>query len=73
MGGIGTKPWRVEEVEAMLVGHNAEITLFESAADKLLSTAKPLKENAFKVDLAKRCLVHALDRVSNAIDYEDTL
>jgi xanthine dehydrogenase YagS FAD-binding subunit len=73
MGGIGTKPWRAKEVEAMLEGRNAEISLFESAADKLLSTAKPLKENEFKVDLAKRCLVHALDRATAATDYEDTL
>lgn len=73
MGGIGTKPWRSKEVEAMLEGRNAELSLFESAADKLLSTAKPLKENAFKVDLAKRCLVHALDRATAATDYEETL
>jgi xanthine dehydrogenase YagS FAD-binding subunit len=60
MGGIGTKPWRAEEVEAMLQGRNAEQGAFEAAAAKLLSQAKPLKENAFKVELAKRCLVHSL-------------
>ncbi len=60
MGGIGTKPWRATAVETMLSGRSADHALFESAADKLLSEARPLKENAFKVDLAKRCLVHSL-------------
>lgn len=60
MGGIGTKPWRAQEVESMLEGGDADRTAFEKAADKLLSQAKPLKENAFKVELAKRCLVHSL-------------
>lgn len=61
MGGIGTKPWRASEVESMLQGRKAEQSEFESAAAKLLSSAKPLKDNEFKVELAKRCLVHALN------------
>ena len=60
MGGIGTKLWRAKEVESLLEGRNAEQSAFKAAADKLLSGARPLKENAFKVELAKRCLVHSL-------------
>ena len=61
MGGIGTKPWRAKEVESMLEGKAADQAAFAAAADKLLSAAKPLKENAFKVELAKRCLIHSLN------------
>lgn len=66
MGGIGTKPWRTKEIEAMIEGHDADLSLFESAANKFLSAAKPLKENAFKVELAKRCLVHSLETATAA-------
>jgi xanthine dehydrogenase YagS FAD-binding subunit len=65
MGGIGTKPWRCQEVESMLQGSTADTAAFEKAANKLLSAAKPLKENAFKVELAKRCFVHALNTATS--------
>jgi xanthine dehydrogenase YagS FAD-binding subunit len=60
MGGIGSVPWRANVVEKMLQGTRADHKQFEAAADALLKDAKPLKENAFKVELAKRCLVHSL-------------
>lgn len=65
MGGIGTKPWRAKDVEDLLQGHNADATAFEQAATQLLKNAKPLKENAFKVELAKRCLVHSLNTATS--------
>jgi xanthine dehydrogenase YagS FAD-binding subunit len=33
---------------------------FQKAADAALRDAKPQSQNGFKVELAKRCLVHAL-------------
>ncbi len=66
MGGIGTIPWRASNVEKMLEGRRADKKEFEAAADALLKEARPLKENAFKVELAKRCLVHSLS-VSTSI------
>ncbi|HEY9773389.1 MAG TPA: xanthine dehydrogenase family protein subunit M [Planktothrix sp.] len=60
MGGIGAIPWRAGVVEKMLQGERADKGRFEAAADALLKDARPLKENAFKVELAKRCLVHSL-------------
>ncbi len=65
MGGIGTKPWRASDVEKMLQGQRADERAFESAANKLLSAAKPLRDNEFKVELAKRCLVHALSTATS--------
>jgi xanthine dehydrogenase YagS FAD-binding subunit len=64
MGGIGTKPWRMPEAEAALSGQPVEEAVMRKAAEAGLSTAKPQNENAFKVELAKRCLVHALKQAA---------
>jgi xanthine dehydrogenase YagS FAD-binding subunit len=60
LGGVGTKPWRSQEAEAVLVGQPANGATFRSAAEAALRDAKPQSENGFKVELAKRCLTHAL-------------
>lgn len=60
MGGIGAIPWRVKEIENAITGKRADEKLFENAARDFLKQAKPLKQNEFKVELAKRCIVHAL-------------
>jgi xanthine dehydrogenase YagS FAD-binding subunit len=60
LGGVGTKPWRSPEAEAALTGQAATDATFRSAAEAALRGARPQSENAFKVELAKRCVVHAL-------------
>lgn len=60
MGGVGTKPWRCHEAEAVLNGKPANASNFRKAADAALAGAKPRTDNAFKVELAKRCLVRTL-------------
>ena len=57
MGGVGTKPWRSHEAEAALMGKPADAASFRKAAEAALAGAKPRTDNAFKVELAKRCLV----------------
>ena len=60
LGGVGTKPWRSKEAEAALTGQPATEASFRAAAEAALSDAKPQSENGFKVELSKRCIVHAL-------------
>jgi xanthine dehydrogenase YagS FAD-binding subunit len=60
LGGVGTKPWRSTEAEQALTGQSATEDVFRKAAEAALRGAKPQSENGFKVELAKRCLVHAL-------------
>ena len=60
LGGVGTKPWRSPEAEAALVGRPAEAAGFRRAAEAALHDARPQSENAFKIELAKRCLTYAL-------------
>src|SRR6185503_5478133 len=64
LGGIATKPWRSREAEHALIGKPASAATFRAAANAALAGAKPHKDNAFKVELAKRTLVRALTEVS---------
>ncbi len=64
LGGVGTKPWRSPEAEAELTGQSATQAVFQKAAEAALRDAKPQSQNGFKVELAKRCLVHALKLVT---------
>jgi len=67
MGGVGTKPWRSREAEAQLSGAPAVKSTFEKAAEAALAGARPLRDNAFKVELAKRALCEALRLVSEGV------
>jgi xanthine dehydrogenase YagS FAD-binding subunit len=60
LGGVGTKPWRSPEAEAELAGKPANDVSFRQAAEAALRNARPQSENKFKIELAKRCLIHAL-------------
>jgi xanthine dehydrogenase YagS FAD-binding subunit len=64
LGGVGTKPWRSPEAEAELTGQSVTQAVFQKAAEAALRDAKPQSQNGFKVELAKRCLVHALKLVT---------
>jgi xanthine dehydrogenase YagS FAD-binding subunit len=64
LGGVGTKPWRSTQAEALLIGATAGETAFRAAADAALRDARPQSQNGFKVELARRCLVHALKQAT---------
>jgi xanthine dehydrogenase YagS FAD-binding subunit len=60
LGGVGTKPWKSTEAEGELTGQSPTQAVFQKAAEAALREARPQSQNGFKVELAKRCLVHAL-------------
>jgi xanthine dehydrogenase YagS FAD-binding subunit len=60
LGGVGTKPWRSLEAEAVLHGAPADPISFRRAAEAALKDARPQSQNGFKVELARRCIVRAL-------------
>jgi xanthine dehydrogenase YagS FAD-binding subunit len=66
LGGVGTKPWRAHEAEAALLHHPAETATFQRAALAALRDAHPQSENAFKVELTRRCITHALTQATLA-------
>jgi xanthine dehydrogenase YagS FAD-binding subunit len=60
LGGVALKPWRSPEAENALTGQNAGREVFQHAASLALSGAKGYEHNAFKIEMAKQCIVRAL-------------
>ena len=61
VGGVGTRPWRLRDCEAALVGKRLERPTFEAAAHLATQGARPLQHNHFKVELLPRTIVRALE------------
>jgi xanthine dehydrogenase YagS FAD-binding subunit len=57
---VGTKPWRARAAEAVLIGQRPSRDLFRAAAEAEMKSAEPRRQNAYKIELAKRTLVRAL-------------
>ena len=66
LGGVAHKPWRASKVEAALRGGPATAEAFGAAADAELADAAPLKDNGFKVELARRTMVAVLGALKDA-------
>jgi xanthine dehydrogenase YagS FAD-binding subunit len=60
LGGVAHKPWRATAAEAALRGAPATEESFRHAAEAELAAAVPLRENAFKVPLARNVIVRTL-------------
>ena len=60
LGGVAHKPWRAWKAEAALRGGPATEQAFRTAAEAELSDAVPLRDNAFKIELARRTMVAVL-------------
>ena len=67
MGGVGTKPWRMTSAERTLTGASVDEATIVAAAKAALADARPQSENGFKVELAQRCLAHALRLASGLV------
>jgi xanthine dehydrogenase YagS FAD-binding subunit len=59
-GGVAHVPWRATKAELTLRGAPATEETFSRAADAELADALPLRDNAFKVPLARNVLVRTL-------------
>ncbi len=66
LGGVAHRPWRAHAAEAALVGAAASGESFLAAADAELAAAVPLRDNAFKIELARRTIVAVLSDLSGA-------
>ena len=64
LGGVAHKPWRNPDAEGLLVGRTPSDAAFEQAAAALLEhaspTGRPGNDNAFKIPMARRAIVRAL-------------
>jgi len=64
LGGVGTVPWRALEAERLLRGAPATGRTFQAAAQAALGDPFTVAGTAFKVELAERTIVRALQTVS---------
>jgi xanthine dehydrogenase YagS FAD-binding subunit len=65
LGGVAHKPWRVPEAEALLRGGMPERALLDLVAGRLLEGAVGLGGNDFKIELARRAIVRALEQAAS--------
>jgi xanthine dehydrogenase YagS FAD-binding subunit len=63
LGGVATKPWRATAAERALAGQRPGRAVFERAAGLALEGAKAQPTNEFKIELARRTIVRALEEV----------
>jgi xanthine dehydrogenase YagS FAD-binding subunit len=59
-------PWRAREAEALLQGAEPGLPLFRQAADAALAGATGFEHNRFKIELAQRSIVRALETTSRS-------
>ena len=64
LGGVAHVPWRAERAEAVLRGAEARPDTFAAAAEAELEHAQPLRDNAFKVPLARNVLIRTLSELT---------
>ena len=66
LGGVAHKPWRAWKAEAALKGRPATAQNFRAAAEAELADARPLRDNGFKIELAKRTIAAVLGELAQA-------
>jgi xanthine dehydrogenase YagS FAD-binding subunit len=64
LGGVAHKPWRAHTAEGLLRRGQPSEALFRHAAEAELAPARPLRDNGFKVELAKRTIVAVLSQLA---------
>ncbi len=64
LGGVAHKPWRAMKAEEALRGEPANEANFRAAADIEFEDAEPLRDNAFKIPLARNVITRTLLELS---------
>jgi xanthine dehydrogenase YagS FAD-binding subunit len=66
LGGVAHKPWRALRAETAMLGEPAREETFARAADAVLAEARPLRDNAYKLPLARNLIVSTLAEIARA-------
>lgn len=66
LGGVAHKPWRATQTENLLLGRPLSFDGLQAAAKAAVEGAKPYRYNAFKVELAQRAVVRAVQMAQDA-------
>ncbi|EYT79460.1 MULTISPECIES: FAD binding domain-containing protein [unclassified Streptomyces] len=63
-GALAHRPWRARRAEEALLGGPVTAEAFAAAVDRELAAARPLRDNAYKVPLARNLAVDVLTRLA---------
>jgi xanthine dehydrogenase YagS FAD-binding subunit len=66
LGGVAHVPWRAAVAERLLQGQPATRERFARAAEAELAAARPLRDNGYKVTLARNLIVQTLSGLAEA-------
>ncbi len=64
LGGVAAKPWRARTAESALRGKMGGPYAFAAAAAAEMAEATPLKDNGFKIELARRTIMAVLTELT---------
>ena len=67
LGGVAYKPWRLCSAERRLTGRVPDRAAIEEALDDFNTAAEPLRENAYKVDLARMLVERIIHNAADAL------
>ena len=60
LGGVASRPWRVRTAEAALAGRTLTQEVALEAGEAAFDSARPLRQNGFKIELGRRTVARAL-------------
>jgi xanthine dehydrogenase YagS FAD-binding subunit len=64
LGGVAHKPWRSHAAEQVLNGHPLTDANLRTAASAAVADARAQRDNAFKIELAQRAIVRAVNQAA---------
>ena len=64
LGGVASVPWRAREAESLINGHRLDEAMAQRVAAAAFAGAAARRYNAFKIDLGKRVVAHALQQAA---------
>jgi len=64
LGGVAPVPWRARDAEKLLEGRALDDAACQAAADAAMERAEPLKDNGYKVPLARELVRRTLRRLA---------
>ena len=65
LGGVAPNPWRSEAAQDALEGQTLNDTLYDKVAEAAVMECRPMRDNAYKVDLIRSLVKRALTRLAD--------
>jgi len=64
LGGVAPIPWKLKKAEDLIKGKRLTEEVIKQGANEALKDARPLEENAYKIDLVEAVLLEAVSSIA---------